>query len=214
MRAILTLLVLLAVATPASAQESVIELAKTKVVNALKDPGSAQFKNVVRSRADESSEDGIVCGWVNARNSFGGYVGFKPFFVVGDAVQFRDDDSARMLSNRSFFASVWNRCFPPSGEKFGEVLVDLPKLNIDKQCAKSRKRDPSSAHLYEQCEANEASALEWLKSHPTASWIADRCRYEARNYKSYSMAKSCVVEQEADIVFRRGPRLSSAADTL
>jgi hypothetical protein len=46
--------------------------AKSAVANSLKDPDSAQFRNVVY-RAPH------VCGEVNAKNGFGGYAGFKKF---------------------------------------------------------------------------------------------------------------------------------------
>jgi hypothetical protein len=40
----------------------------------LTDPTSAQIRKLARS-----TKDGIVCGEVNAKNKFGGYVGFVPF---------------------------------------------------------------------------------------------------------------------------------------
>lgn len=48
-----------------------IEIVKAK----LKDPDSAQFRDIKRMR------DGNLCGWVNAKNSFGGYAGFAVFFT-------------------------------------------------------------------------------------------------------------------------------------
>lgn len=41
----------------------------------MKDPESAKFGKVVRR------ESGIVCGYVNAENAMGGYVGEKGFTV-------------------------------------------------------------------------------------------------------------------------------------
>lgn len=53
-----------------------IERAEEKVKERLKDPESARFRNeTVREDRDET----IVCGEVNAKNSFGGYTGFVPF---------------------------------------------------------------------------------------------------------------------------------------
>jgi hypothetical protein len=40
----------------------------------LADPTSAQIRKLARS-----TKDGIICGEVNAKNGFGGYVGFIPF---------------------------------------------------------------------------------------------------------------------------------------
>ena len=43
----------------------------------LKDPDSAKFK------WPAPTEFGLYCGWVNAKNSYGGYTGFEPFMVLG-----------------------------------------------------------------------------------------------------------------------------------
>jgi len=43
----------------------------------LKDPDSAQFRNLFSVEA--MSGEQAICGEYNARNSFGGYVGFKKF---------------------------------------------------------------------------------------------------------------------------------------
>lgn len=47
----------------------------------LKDPSSAQFRNAfITTPADDTSQISY-CGEVNAKNAYGGYTGFKPFFV-------------------------------------------------------------------------------------------------------------------------------------
>lgn len=43
----------------------------------LKDPDSAEFRWPI------PKDKNIYCGWVNAKNSFGGYIGFQPFAVIG-----------------------------------------------------------------------------------------------------------------------------------
>lgn len=60
--------------------------AKEQVSYTLKDPGSAQFRNV-RGFAFSGPGGGyVVCGEVNGRNSYGGYAGFQPFRTnVGNA---------------------------------------------------------------------------------------------------------------------------------
>ncbi len=57
----------------------VIETARLPITNMLKDPLSAQFRN-------ESilSNNKTVCGEVNAKNSIGGYVGFKNYISDGN----------------------------------------------------------------------------------------------------------------------------------
>lgn len=50
------------------------------VRSSLKDPGSAQFGDYV---AGLNSKNGIVvCGWVNAKNSYGGYTGKQPYLAL------------------------------------------------------------------------------------------------------------------------------------
>jgi hypothetical protein len=48
------------------------------VAEALKDPESARFGRMAASKRPAESSP-TVCGYVNARNSFGGYVGNRPF---------------------------------------------------------------------------------------------------------------------------------------
>lgn len=68
----IALLALALVAAPAPAEQAtVIAAVKAK----LKDPDSARFKGL---RIDK---DGTGCGWVNAKNSYGGYSGFAVFYV-------------------------------------------------------------------------------------------------------------------------------------
>ncbi len=43
----------------------------------LKDPDSAKFEGIVGGR--NAQGDVFACGYVNSRNSFGGYVGMQPF---------------------------------------------------------------------------------------------------------------------------------------
>lgn len=53
--------------------------AKRIVAAGLKDPSTVQFRNV---RAYKRT--GAVCGEYNAKNSYGGYVGFAPFGIAAD----------------------------------------------------------------------------------------------------------------------------------
>jgi hypothetical protein len=55
------------------------ELAQALVADSLKDPASAQFRGVESFIL--STGDRVVCGEVNAKNSYGGYAGFSPFYV-------------------------------------------------------------------------------------------------------------------------------------
>ncbi|TKI02661.1 hypothetical protein [Martelella alba] len=60
------------------------QLGKKSVMSALKDPGSADFRNLhyyVKTQNKDGTTVGFVCGEVNAKNSFGAYTGFKKFMV-------------------------------------------------------------------------------------------------------------------------------------
>ena len=63
--------------------EAQAEKAKDAVRHGLKDPDSAQFRDLyeVPSMRDDSGSR-AVCGEVNARNSYGGYVGFRRFLYL------------------------------------------------------------------------------------------------------------------------------------
>jgi len=49
-----------------------------KEMTQLKDPESAQFRDVKFKKAGDAGS-WHMCGYVNAKNAFGGYVGFKRF---------------------------------------------------------------------------------------------------------------------------------------
>lgn len=61
--------------------------ARKEVATKLKDPESARFTDVVY-RPNQPNMRGeptdVVCGKVNAKNSFGGYVGARPFVYLID----------------------------------------------------------------------------------------------------------------------------------
>jgi hypothetical protein len=64
-----------------------IEDAKNLVSQLLLDKESARFDKVLYSR-----ENAIVCGYVNAKNKMGGYVGYRRFIVgVDKEVRFESD---------------------------------------------------------------------------------------------------------------------------
>lgn len=73
----------------AAAERGIAERAKTlatkKMLERLKDPDSARFGPSIYARAscDEGAYE-IVCGSVNARNSYGGYTGTGPWVYLAD----------------------------------------------------------------------------------------------------------------------------------
>ena len=71
--------------------------AKESVLALLKDPDSAKFGTVV------VTDSGIVCGYVNAKNSFGGYTGEKPFISMGGT------QATWIQGNVKDFEKTWNK---------------------------------------------------------------------------------------------------------
>ena len=67
----------------------------------LKDPSSAEFRN---SRFVDFEGVPIVCGEVNAKNSFGGYGGFQHFIASGTKLAFLEQDM-----EPSEFGTAWNK---------------------------------------------------------------------------------------------------------
>lgn len=57
-------------------EQDAIASAQKAVADSLKDPESARFRNV---KVKPYLEGHIVCGEVNGKNSYGAYVGFRPF---------------------------------------------------------------------------------------------------------------------------------------
>ena len=60
--------------------EKVKALAMEAVRDSLRDPASAQFRNV---RLVKFSGGQVVCGEVNGKNAYGGYVGYKQWVSAG-----------------------------------------------------------------------------------------------------------------------------------
>lgn len=70
-----------------------IVAAKRAVTNSLKDPNSAEFKNVYANYTDGYGV--VACGYVNAKNSFGGYTGYKAFVSSGQSVIMEGQDDIK-----------------------------------------------------------------------------------------------------------------------
>lgn len=64
-----------------------IEQAHARVRDVMKDPESARFKD------DFMGKDGAVCGFVNAKNSYGGYGGFRRYIVWSDRTMIESSDA-------------------------------------------------------------------------------------------------------------------------
>lgn len=69
----------------AADQKKFVEVAKNSIAKKMLDPSSVQFRNLTYVESALHKEGEPVrhglCGEVNAKNSYGGYVGFKLFYV-------------------------------------------------------------------------------------------------------------------------------------
>lgn len=84
MKKTLLVLIALALAGCKPTDDKVISIAEKEMTQRLKDPGSAIFKESAFYPDKESGSNesnGYVCGLVNAKNSFGGYIGFQPYYI-------------------------------------------------------------------------------------------------------------------------------------
>jgi hypothetical protein len=70
---------------PSDPTLSLITAGKRRVQERLKDPESARFGNVW------TPDTMVVCGYVNSKNSFGGYSGDELFYGMGSLIYFDND---------------------------------------------------------------------------------------------------------------------------
>jgi len=95
------------------ANNRVMLLAEDQVRRALKDPDSAKFGVVYLVASSKAvpppkPEADTVCGYVNAKNSFGGYVGASMFIVFPGLVPFLAPSETNAKEYNPFIR-IWNR---------------------------------------------------------------------------------------------------------
>lgn len=105
MKALLAGIVVLTALLLAGCESGDIKKAKADVSNELRDPGSAQFRNISKTEKKSLLEFGVVtvCGEVNGKNAYGGYVGFQRF------VSQPKSDRVYMENTWNTFDNVWSR---------------------------------------------------------------------------------------------------------
>jgi hypothetical protein len=85
-------------------------LSKQAVIDGLRDPDSAKFRDVAQFSPTIGGEKRFVyCGEVNAKNGFSGYAGFEPFIAF--------PTMAVTPENAQDFRSAWNKFCTGPGEK-------------------------------------------------------------------------------------------------
>lgn len=78
-------------------EKDFIKIGESLVRDSLKDPDSAKLESSFHSSGEN---DGYVCGHVNAKNSYGGYTGKKPFYVYIDTADGKlKDHGAVVIAN-------------------------------------------------------------------------------------------------------------------
>lgn len=61
--------------------EQWIAFVKEQLTQNLKDPESAQFRKIYFAPFKNGEKGAYICGEMNAKNGYGGYVGFTPFYM-------------------------------------------------------------------------------------------------------------------------------------
>lgn len=87
-----------------------VAMAKASITSQLKDPDSAQFKSLFISGKTAP----VLCGELNGKNSYGGYVGYRRFYSTGKPLL----NGIETDKDNYVFQNMWpNMC----GEKIAEV---------------------------------------------------------------------------------------------
>lgn len=110
-----TALLTLAVGIPGAAAQAKISpqeirIARTAIEGRLRDPESVQFRNTRAYRLPNGNV--VVCGELNARNGFGGLIGFTRFLTAGTSAM--ADEPGTLQA--AVFENAWR-----------QVCVDKPE---------------------------------------------------------------------------------------
>lgn len=100
------LVYVLSVLLLAACAPAVERQARERISPLLNDPGSAQYQKVARCPGTEE----IITGEVNAKNAFGGYVGFARFYIDRGVVTIGNEAQLRTVAGEEFFEELVQRC--------------------------------------------------------------------------------------------------------
>ena len=106
-RSTILLLLMLVVGCGDQAAEDAVRLQ-------LKDPSSAQFEGITK-------KDTAVCGFVNAKNAMGGYVGFRAFIVKNGSAELDSEDGASGEFGK-FATRFANECAEVTTRRYIDLL--------------------------------------------------------------------------------------------
>jgi len=88
-------------------EEAAIENAKRVVADSLRDPSSAQFRNV---RVVPFGQGSVICGEVNGKNAYGGYVAFFPLTAGVAVAQIASYTCRHHEINAAANAGIYSAC--------------------------------------------------------------------------------------------------------
>jgi hypothetical protein len=104
---------------------ALVSRTKKAVSVLLKDPNSAVFQNLYLGRPDNGSK--VVCGGVNAKNSYGGFGGTSAFFYVDNPA----NPMAEIVTNVSpVYSGYCQNLAPPASAKDEAGVICGPDTNI------------------------------------------------------------------------------------
>ena len=141
--------------TPLTAKELVA--VKTAVNGQLKDPASAQYRNV-----RVSTKSAAVCGEVNAKNSLGGYTGFARFVLYLNPAFVVMDTEDKILE----FHKAWlDACSNPEEDRAEQARLD----QNDELCRDRIERGGSPSIT-----CSKKLRDEWCATHGNASYVCNK----------------------------------------
>lgn len=104
-----------------NSEREAVRQALRNLAGGLKDPDSAKFRNVAIKRYEGLR---IVCGEVNAKNSYGAYTGFKKFAAGPTESSIESTDSRYAHIDAAANAGITAACEGPSAEPSKSPIDD------------------------------------------------------------------------------------------
>jgi len=128
-------------------EDSRITEAKQSIASDLKDPNSVEYRNL------HKYSELVVCGEYNAKNSYGGYIGFKPF-IYGSA----DENHIRKIDANS--NDIYSLCNDAPKKFFAydrrNLLIELNELSS--LCVESK--------ISSRCDQMKDNFIKFKKKYP------------------------------------------------
>jgi hypothetical protein len=91
------------------APAAAVQVVESAAANQMKDPDSAHFRNV---HAFQSQKGLIICGEINAKNAFGGYVGYSHFVGHASADGRLLTPAAVLQPGDTITDAIWKSYYP------------------------------------------------------------------------------------------------------